>query len=348
LQQHQTINPLRILIIKLSAFGDIIHALPALDDLINRPEVGEIHWLIDARFSFVTELMPPEVQCHTVALKGRDGLRHGIEIVKALRTIGFDLVLDLQGLIKSGIIARAIGSRVYGFDRHQSPEWPNRWLVTPAPFHPDERHVVQCYRRIAASPFAESAAPDIAIDYRPPTIRLSEQAQLQAQRILTDWHLTPPFALLHVGGSYPTKRLPDARWRQLAATIAEQQPVIILWGSDAEQQRAEGIAAGIATVQAAPERLEITALAGLLACANGYIGPDSGVTHLAAAVDCPTVTLWGPTTPWRMGAQGEHHRHVVATSPCAPCFKRQCDHFICMPALAIEEITSAFAAIQRN
>ncbi|MDQ6951058.1 MAG: glycosyltransferase family 9 protein [Mariprofundales bacterium] len=340
---------MKILIIKLSAFGDIIHALPALDDLLRRPEVREVHWLIDARFGFVAELLPPTVTCHIVALKGRHGLRNGIAMASALRQRKFDHILDLQGLIKSGLMARAIGAPVYGFDRQQSPEWPNRWLVTPVPFHPEERHVVQCYRRIAAAPFngnGGSGTPTPPLDYHAPTIQLQENAVVRAQQSLAEWQVATPFALFHVGGSYPTKRLPNAQWRQLAATIAEQQPVIILWGSAEEQQRAQAISEGLNQVMAAPKRLAITTLAGMLSLANGYIGPDSGVTHLAAAVHCPTVTLWGPTAPWRMGAQDPLHRHVVAQTPCAPCFQRHCDHFICMPALSPQEIITAFAETQ--
>ncbi|MDX8413121.1 MAG: glycosyltransferase family 9 protein [Mariprofundales bacterium] len=144
---------MKILIIKLSAFGDIIHALPALDDLLQRPEVDAVHWLIDARFAFVADLLPEGVIPHIVALKGRGGLRNGFAMAAWLRQQRFDVVLDLQGLIKSGVMARAIGAPTYGFDGAQSPEWPNRWLVTPVPFHRDDRHVVQCYRRIAAAPF---------------------------------------------------------------------------------------------------------------------------------------------------------------------------------------------------
>ncbi|MDX8409197.1 MAG: glycosyltransferase family 9 protein [Mariprofundales bacterium] len=339
---------MKILIIKLSAFGDIIHALPALDDLLQRPEVDAVHWLIDARYGFVADLLPAAVTSHIVALKGRDGLRNGWAMARKLRHIGFDLVLDLQGLIKSGLMARAIGAPVYGFDRQQSPEWPNRWLVTPVPFHSDEQHVVQCYRRIAAAAFDGTAAPHRPLDIQPPTIQLSEQAITAATAILEQWQIRAPFALLHVGGSYPTKRLPDDQWRQLASTLTKQHPVTILWGNNEEQQRAKRIATGIQGVTAAPQRLPIATLGGLLALACGYIGPDSGVTHLAAAVGCPTVTLWGPTPPWRMGAQGASDRHVIAQSPCAPCFKRQCSHFICMASLTTDAIITAFDAAQKK
>ncbi len=339
---------MKILIIKLSAFGDIIHALPALNDLLGRPEVEAIHWLIDARYGFVADLLPASVTSHIVALKGQHGMRNGLAMARKLRGIGFDLVLDLQGLIKSGLMARAVGAPVYGFDRQQSPEWPNRWLVTPVAFHPKEQHVVQCYRRIAAAPFDGITVPDHPMGIQSPTIPLADHAIAAAQGILHRWQIPQPFILFHVGGSYPTKRLPEQQWRQLALALAKRHPIIILWGNDEEAQRARRIAAGIEGVTAASQRLAITTLAGILSLACGYIGPDSGVTHLAAAVGCPTVTLWGPTAPQRMGAQGASDRHVVAQSPCAPCFKRQCNHFICMPSLSTHAITTAFDAATKK
>ena len=333
---------MKILIIKLSSFGDIIHALPALDDLLRRPEVSEVHWLMDARFAFAAELLPKRVTSHIVALKGRGGLRNGMAMARKLKRIGFDLVLDLQGLIKSGLIARAIGAPAYGFDRRQSPEWPNRWLVRPVPFHDQERHVVQCYRRIAAAPFTGSTPPEAPIDYQPPRVKLSPSWITAGRKRRQRWGLPGRFAILHVGGSYPTKRLPDAQWRLLAWEVSQHLPLLILWGNAEERHRAVWIEESVEDTFAAEERLPITTLAGLLTTAAGYIGADSGVTHLAAAVGCPTVTLWGPTAPWRMGAIGERHRDVVADAPCAPCFKRRCRNFVCMPSLSEERICTAF------
>ncbi len=335
---------MRVLVIKLSAFGDIIHAFPALDDLLRRPEVTEVHWLIDARYGFVAELLPEGVVPHIVRLKGRGGWRRGLAMARRLRALRFDCVLDLQGLIKSGLMAWAIGAPRWGFDRTQSPEWPNRWLVRPVMFHPGERHVVQCYRRIAAAPFTGGTedVPEAPMDYRPPEVRLVEGMEARAANLRGQWRLAEGFIACHVGGSYATKQLPETSWRAVLSRLAPSRPVLLLWGTEDEQARARRVAEGIVGVQVAEERLPIALLAALLRQAAGYIGPDSGVTHLAAAVGCHTVTLWGPTAPWRMGALGETDHHVVATSGCAPCFRRRCDDFICMPSLDPEEITAFF------
>jgi len=112
----------KVLIVKLSAFGDIIHSLPALDDVLARPGVSEVHWLVDVRYQFVTEVFPPQVRVHTIDLKGKNRLSEVWRVVKALRAEKFDVALDLQGLMKSALLARLICSKVFGIDQKYMKE----------------------------------------------------------------------------------------------------------------------------------------------------------------------------------------------------------------------------------
>ncbi len=338
---------MKILIVKLSAFGDIIHALPALHDLMQQPGVDEIHWLLDSRFVFAATLFPESVKVHKVALKGGAPLRDAWSMIKTLRKEQFDLILDLQGLIKSGIMARAIGSNVFGFDARQSPEKPNRFFVQSVPFHQDDRHVVQLYRRIAAAPFVEAAERDHAMAYTSPVIHVTEAMRQEGKEALSDNGISGAFSILHVGGSYPTKRIPDGHWPSIATELSRDGQVLVLWGSEDEQLRADLACSVSSNVITTKQMLSIGAVAGLLEKADAYIGQDTGVTHLAAAVGCPTVCLWGPTAPWRMGALGAEHRHVVAQVPCGPCFKRACNQFVCMPSIRPEHVISAWREVKQ-
>lgn len=331
----------------MSAFGDIIHALPALYDLMQQPNVDEIHWLLDSRFAFVAPLLPESVKVHKVALKGDAPLRDAWNMIKTLRKEQFDLILDLQGLIKSGIMSRAIGSNVFGFDTRQSPEKPNRFFVHAVPFHQDDRHVVQLYRSIAAAPFIEAAERGRTMAYTAPVIQVTEAMRQEGEEALSDNGINGAFSVLHVGGSYSTKRIPDAHWSSIAAELSGDGQVLVLWGNRDEQLRAELLCSVSSNTITTKRMLSIGAVAGLLEKADAYIGQDTGVTHLAAAVGCPTVCLWGPTAPWRMGALGARHRHVVARVPCGPCFKRACDQFVCMPSISPEHVTSAWKEIKR-
>lgn len=343
----RAIKILKVLIVKLSAFGDIIHALPALDDLLQRPEIDEVHWLVDQRFAFVTDIFPPQVKVHKVALKGGSRISHAWQIIQTLRHEKFDMIFDLQGLIKSGIMAWASaksGCKVFGFDREQSPEWPNHWFVDPVPFHANEKHVVPLYRHIIAAAFSTDNKEQA---YRAPHIQITSNMQQQGQQALDDMAIQTAFSILHVGGSYITKRLPDTQWQQLAKRMQEEQTLIILWGNAEEKQRAENISKQGEHIMVAPRCFPLPILAGILEQASAYLGQDTGVSHLAAACDCPTITLWGATAPWRMGALGALHKHITPQSDCSPCFNRQCDNFICMPSLNIEHIYHAWQETRR-
>ena len=338
---------MKVLIVKLSAFGDIIHALPALHDLAERPNIDEIHWLVDARFAFAAELFPESVKVHRVALKGGNPLRDAWGMIKTLRKKKFDLILDLQGLIKSGIMARAIGANVFGFDARQSPEKPNRYFVQPVPFHPDDKHVVQLYRRIAAAPFSGISEPAYAMAYAPPLVDVTDAMRQQGEKALSDIGISESFSIVHVGASFSTKRIPDSCWQAVTSELSKDGKVLVLWGNREEQLRAEMVSSLSPNVMTTKQMLSISAVAAVLEKADAYIGQDTGVTHLAAAVGCPTLCLWGPTAPWRMGALGAEHRHVVAQVPCGPCFKRRCSQFICMPSIRPEHVTSAWKEIKR-
>jgi len=325
----------KLLIVKLSAFGDIIHTLPALNDLLSHSQVDEIHWLVDSRYAFVTEIFPPQVKVTSVALKGSHPVKAAMAAIRKLREEHFDLIIDLQGLIKSGVMARAIGSPVYGFDRTHLPEGPNRLFTTPVTFHPQERHVVQWYRRIAAGPFVEhpEQTPGSPLDYLPPRVEIPDAPD--PQPLLDSLGLKAGrFVILNMGGGYPTKRLPDATWRQTAAQLLDAGLVpVLIWGNPAEQQRAGDIAAGNPAIRVLPHRLDTIPLCGFLTACRALISADTGLLHLAAALNVPTVSFWGPTQPDTLGPLGEKDRHVIAPVACINCRKRACNDFICMPQI---------------
>lgn len=147
------------------------------------------------------------------------------------------------------------------------------------------------------------------------------------------------FVVLHVGGGYYTKRLPDQTWRQVAqGIVAHDLAPLIIWGNPDEQQRAQAIADGIPRCVLSPRRLDMIELCGVLRFARIYFGADTGVTHMAAALGAATVSVWGPTAPWRMGPWGNRQHHVVSHPPCGPCFSRSCRDFICMDRIQAEDL----------
>ena len=331
---------MKLLIVKLSAFGDIVHALPALDDLLGRPEVHEIHWLLDARYAFVSEIFSPRVHVHQVDLRGGRPLRSAWRAIRRLRREHFDAVLDLQGLLKSALLARLIHARVYGMDVHHLREKASRFFATPVSFHADERHVVQQYRRVASAPFAESAE---SIAYAPPRIPPDRVNAQTALALLQGWNVQPRrYVWLHLGGGWATKCLPRSTWERVATLLLEQKLTPILgWGDKNEEKLAKSIKNSVSGAILPEKRLEMNQLCAILAQSCAVVGPDTGVVHLAAALGAPTVSFWGPSASWRSAPLGKHHCHVESAPACGPCFKRECNVFVCMDMIDANAIVAA-------
>ncbi|PIP02257.1 MAG: lipopolysaccharide heptosyltransferase I [Zetaproteobacteria bacterium CG12_big_fil_rev_8_21_14_0_65_54_13] len=328
---------MKVLVVRLSAFGDIIHCLPALDDLLINPDVSEVHWLVDERYAFVSEIFPARVQIHRVALKGRNPLQSAWQVIRRLRAIRFDAVIDLQGLIKSSMLARACGSPVYGIDKRELREKISALLTTPVPFHAEERHVVQQYRHVVAEACHQDAS--LPIPYKPPHIDLQQTHCSANADLLAELGLSQRgYVILHTAGGWATKQLPTATWLNIARSLPEVAATAVFsWGNDAERMQAQSLAAACGGF-ALPERLSMSSLCALLTGARAVVGADTGLLHLAAALDTPTVTFWGPSASWRSAPIGDKHWHVESNPDCGPCFKRTCDQFICMDRIRPDAI----------
>jgi len=330
----------KLLIVKLSAFGDIIHALPALDDVLARPEIEEVHWLVDRRYMFVTEIFPPQVHVHQIDLRGKHPLRSAWQVIRLLRNEHFDVVVDLQGLMKSAVIAYLIHARVYGMDVRHLREKISRYLLHPVAFHADERHVVQQYRKVAAAAFDDSAD---ALAYSPPHITNTAPLEQAVEALFEYWKISAQkYVWLHLGGGWATKQLPQNAWQHIAEGINSTGLTAILgWGNEQEKQLAAKVKQQVPTALLPQERLNMPALCAILAQAAAVVGPDTGVVHLAAALGAPTVSFWGPSASWRSAPLGPEHRHIESNPACGPCFKRDCDAFICMDMINADDILAA-------
>jgi heptosyltransferase I len=226
-----------------------------------------------------------------------------------------DLVIDAQGLIKSALLTRYTTAPVHGLDRHSVRE------PLAARFY-DTTHAVQtgwhAVERLRAL-FGLAlgyAVPDAPCDYGLDRIRVLGNAVLSE---------SPALLFLH-GTTWPTKHWPELYWRKLAehCTAAGWQ-VRLPWGSDAERERAERIAASLPGVTVLP-RLNLAGIAAELAGASACVAVDTGLGHLAAALDIPTISLFGPTNPGLTGAWGPRQRHLASDFPCSPCLSQRCLH----------------------
>ncbi len=289
---------MRILIVKTSSLGDVIHALPVVSDLRREYPAYAIDWCVEESFAAIPRLHPAVERVHTVAVRRwRSQLlsaatwREMRDFRRRLRTTEYDIVLDLQGLLKSAIIARQARGPICGYAAESAREPLAARLYDLGLAIPKVGHAVMRNRWLAAA--ALEMPLEMPLDYG-----------IDAEPLAADWLPLMPYAVLLTATSRDDKLWPEAHWIALgkalhAAGIAAVLPA----GSAEERSRAARIAAGIPSAAVAPP-LDIAQIAGLLAGGIGAIGVDTGLTHLSAALARPTVAIYTATDPGLTGVLG--------------------------------------------
>lgn len=328
---------MRVLLIKTSSMGDVIHMLPALTDALRaRPEV-RFDWVVEEGFAEIPRWHPAVEQVIPVALRRwrkapLKAWRSGewSALTKRLAE-PYDLVIDAQGLLKSAWLTRYTQAPVAGFDRQSAREpiacrfYDRQYAVSK------DQHALERLRQLMAQ----------ALGYPRPTSRADYGLDRQRLNIPQE----PPYVVFLHGTTWASKHWPEPQWRALAERLnALGWAVRLPWGSEAEHQRAERIASGLAHVQALP-KMNLSGVAGVIAGAKACVSVDTGLGHLAAALDVPNVSLYGPTLPGRIGAYGLGQVHLIAEGEHAgkghrehPCFDR----------LGADQVWTALAPLLNN
>jgi lipopolysaccharide heptosyltransferase I len=328
----------RILIVKLSSFGDVLHALPTLEALRAAYPQGHITWLVEAAYAPLLEghpaldevwtaprLRPGEVLAgNNPALLGR--------LVRRLRSQPFDIVLDLQGLLKSAVwVALARSPRKMGYDR--SREGSYRLLTERAPPFDREAHAVLRYLNLAHHLGAPVAAP---------RFRLGLGAEVEVSHLLPE-DFRRGLVVLHPGARWPSKLWPAPAWAGLASWLSRGQGFrVVITGSAGDRALAGEIRHHLRDqILDLTGRTSLAELAAVLRRARLAVTTDTGAMHLAAALGTRTAALFGPTAPWRTGPFGEGHEIVRQGLDCSPCFKRRCPEPRCLAELGLESVQAA-------
>jgi heptosyltransferase-1 len=252
-------------------------------------------------------------------------------LLRQLRSRPFDLVVDVQGLLKSAVwVALARSPRKVGYDRTRELSYlPLTERVKP--FDP-EAHAVRRYLNLAHYLGAPPALPrfrlglDAAVD-------ISALIPAEADR---------PLVVLHPGARWASKLWPPSSWVSLAEWFHGQGFQVAVTGSRADRELVAGITAHYrAPLLNLAGRTSLAQLAGILRKARLAVTTDTGAMHLAAALGTKVAALFGPTAPWRTGPFGEGHQVVRLGLPCSPCFKRQCPAPLCLNDLSPEMVEAA-------
>jgi heptosyltransferase-1 len=277
----------RVLLIKTSSLGDVIHCLPAVSDMSREVPNLMLDWVVEEQLAEIARLHPAVDRAIPVRL--RSWRRHLLEsdtwtefgaFRHAITQKRYDRIIDAQGLIRSAMLARLARGPHCGYDRSSVRE-------PPASFFYDRRfrvsvtiHAAERMRRLVAQ--AMGYAPPAEIDYGLDVSDELPRGWLAADRYLVGLHAT----------ARPDKTWPEADWRALAVLAEAAGLALVLpWGSESERQRSKRIASA-SDRAIVPPRLGFREMAALQAGAAAVVGVDTGLTHLASAVGAPVVAIY--------------------------------------------------------
>lgn len=298
--------PKRILIVRLSAIGDVILGVPVLCALRKAFPQAEIGWIVQGPGAQILKGHPDLNTLITIPKLSFRTPSKFLEAAAQARSFRPDLTIDLQGLMKSSLLAYLSGARHrIGFssgeyDGRECSYWLNNRLVTPK-----HRHMV--HRGLE---LLQPLGVDVSeIEYRLPE---HEPDKLVAKKIASELFLASPFAVINVGAGWVSKLWPNDRYAQVAQHLWRRWhlPSLIVWGGETEKQRALEIHSLASEACKLAPPTSLTELRSVLRLAKLFIGSDTGPMHLSVAVDTPTVALIGPMPIERVGPFGERHRAI--------------------------------------
>jgi len=317
-----------ILIVKLSAMGDVVHALPAVTYLREAAPAAEIHWAVDTRFAELLEGNPGIAKVVSLPIrewKGRPGSpatwREVRSAMEALRGGKYDLAIDLQGNIKSGVVTYLSGAPLrYGFPREAARERQNLWFTNRHPPAVEEdRHVTRKMLRVASAPFGGEFLLD---DIKGEVANTPEEIG-SAERLLFDaLPGAAPRLAIHPGTTWNTKRMDPAFWAGTVRLLRGGFPsmgTFLSWGTDREREECLAIRYLAGERVALLPRLGYKALAAVYRACGHMIGPDTGPLHLAAVVGAKTVSVFRGSDGRYAAPVGPDHRFLQAPLPCTAC-----------------------------
>lgn len=312
---------MKVLVVKLTSMGDLLHLMPALSDLKSNYQDLQVDWMVEDSFSEVPGWHP--AVCRTIPVSTRRWRRPHWRVigeffafVRDARTEHYDFIIDAQGLLKSAAFsriarARRRGCRI-GFSAISIKEKIAARFYNIKVDVPSGQHAIDRLRQLFAGGFG----------YPTPTTPLDYALQVPGLRRADSGRRT--VLLLH-GTTWNSKHLPEQHWVDISGlAVQDGFEVKLCWGNEHERQRAQRIAERCQGVTVLPQ-LSLTQIAAELQSSAGVIAVDTGLGHLAAALGIPTVSVYGASDAKLTGTVGNNQLHLQTQYPCSPCLIRNCD-----------------------
>lgn len=308
---------MKVLIVKTSSLGDVIHTLPAVTDAIRAIPDIEFDWLVEENFSEIPTWHPAVKLVIPVAVR-----RWRKNVLKArkdqewksfrqhIKNTRYDVIIDAQGLLKSAWLTRMAWGEKVGLDYRSAREPMVSFAYDRKINVPWGQHAVERVRQLFSQ----------ALHYRLPDAMGDYGVQLPADSAMK---VSEPYLVFLHGTTWETKHWPESYWIELAKLAHNHGYTVKLpWGNPVEKERAERIAE--ASGAEVLLQLNLHGVAEVLEKAKAVVSVDTGLGHLAAALGKPCVALFGPTNPGFTGTYGANQEHLQVEFDCAPCLKKRC------------------------
>ncbi|PTB20689.1 lipopolysaccharide heptosyltransferase I [Trinickia symbiotica] len=297
----------KILIVRVSSLGDVVHNMPAVADIRRRYPGVQIDWLVEESFADLVQLVtgvhraiPFSLRRWRKRLLSPATWREIATFRRDLAGEHYDLVIDCQGLIKTAWVASWARGPLVGLGNRTDGagyEWPVRFFYDRrVPIAP-RTHVVERTRQLVAAALGlPPPTPEDDIDFGFNTSR----AALAISEL--GLNLPVPYVAFVHATSRADKQWPESAWIELGrALVARGASLVLPWGNEAERATSERLAKEFGAAAIVPPRLSLPAVVGLLEGAAATVGVDTGLVHIAAALKRPTIELYNFATAWRTG-----------------------------------------------
>ncbi len=328
-------RPLKVLVIKPSALGDIVHGLPFLDALKGGFPQARVHWVaarglhdILVGHPLIERLWVFDKERWKAASRLRETAGEMMRFFSEMHREAFDLVVDLQGLFRSGFMALATGAPIrVGFREAREG---SRFFYTHQVEGGREIHAIDRYMKVAEFLGCGGKGGPRRFPFPP----LPEDTPVMHGLPQEGYAVIAPAA----GGRL--KVWPAERFGAVAARLP--MPSVVVAGKADAHLAWQVVRASAGKAVSLAGKTGLRELAAIIRGARLMVSPDTGPMHIAAAFHVPAVALFGPTNPVRTGPYGKIHTIVRADSPCSPCYKRKhCGAWKCMEAISVEMVLEA-------